>query len=210
MCPPRQSCYEQQQLLQQDQVKNQYGPRHTQRSPKIWNNSAIGLKMKLHVLKTSVFSVLLYTSETWTLKKADINKLTAFKVTCFYRILKIKWFHHVTNEDVKHHIEAWSKIKQQIKRCKLSLFSHIYQMKDDHLIMLIMQGHIEGRTKQGRLRCRWTNDIFDWCGKELHDTMKLVHNRRELRWLINSDMTPIGLQRPMVIDWLTYMYLSCK
>ena len=73
---------------------------------KIWNSSAIGLKTKHKILKTSAFSVLLYTSETWTLKKADINKLTAFKMMCYHRILKIEWFHHVTNEEVRHCIEA--------------------------------------------------------------------------------------------------------
>ena len=127
-------------------------------------------------------------------EKADINKLTAFKMMCYHRILNIKWFHHVTNEEVKYCVEAWSTIIKQIKRCKLSLFGHICQMKDDHLIKLIMQGHIKGRTKQGRLRCIWTNNIFDWCDKELHKTMKLAHNRREWRQLVDSDMAPTGLQ----------------
>ena len=67
---------------------------------KIWNSSAIGLKTKLQIIKSSVFSVLLYASETWNLKKADINKLTAFEMMCYCRILKIEWFHHVTNEKV--------------------------------------------------------------------------------------------------------------
>ena len=148
---------------------------------------------QLHILKTSVFSVLLYASETWTLKKADVNKLTTSKMMCYCSILKIEWLHHVTNEEVRHHVEASSTIIQWIKICKLSLFGHICQMKDECLIELIVQGYIEGRTKQGRPRCRWTNDIVDWCGKELHKMMKLVHNMREWRCLVNSHIAPTGL-----------------
>ena len=114
---------------------------------KIWNNSAISLKTKLQILQTGVFNVLLYASETWTLRKADVNKLTALKMMCYCRILKIEWFHHVTNEEMRHHIEAWSTIIQWMKRHKLSLYGHICQIKDDFLIKLFMQGNIKDKDK---------------------------------------------------------------
>ena len=145
-----------------------------------------------------MFSVLLYASETWTLKKADVNKLTAFEMMWYHRILKIEWFHHVTHDEVRHCTEAWSTIIQQIKRHKLSVFCHICWIRDDHLIKLIMQSHIKGRTKQGRLRHRQTYNIVDWCGKELHKTRKLAW--REGRWLVDWDMAPMGLQAHG--DWL--------
>src|SRR5262249_9973599 len=57
----------------------------------IWKSKKLKMENKLKILTTCVFSVLLYASETWTLKEADRKKLLAFEMKCYRRILKINW-----------------------------------------------------------------------------------------------------------------------
>jgi len=66
----------------------------------IWNSKKLRIDNKLKVLTTCVFSVLLYASETWTLKETDIKKLLAFEMKCYRRILRISWKDMMRNEDI--------------------------------------------------------------------------------------------------------------
>ena len=67
---------------------------------KIWKSHEISLRTKMQVLQTCVFSVLMYAAETWTLRKADLRRLDAFEMCCYRRLLGIRWFHRITNEEV--------------------------------------------------------------------------------------------------------------
>ena len=81
---------------------------------------------KLKILKTCVFSVLLYASETWTLKEIDKQKLLAFEMKCYRRILRIKWRDMIRNEDIRKKIAKQETIIDIIKKRKLRLFwSHL-------------------------------------------------------------------------------------
>jgi hypothetical protein len=77
---------------------------------------------KLKVLTTCVFSVLLYASETWTLKEVDKKKLLAFEMKCYRRILKINWKDMIRNEDIRRKISKEETIIDIVKKRKLSLF----------------------------------------------------------------------------------------
>jgi hypothetical protein len=67
----------------------------------IWYSKKLRLENKLRILTTCVFSVLLYPSETWTLKEADRKKLLAFEMKCYRRVLRINWQDMVRNEDIR-------------------------------------------------------------------------------------------------------------
>ncbi|CAG9834393.1 unnamed protein product [Diabrotica balteata] len=70
---------------------------------KLLCDSRIKLEIRLRLLKCSVWSTLLYTVETWTLKTSTVNKLKAFEMWIYRRILKISWTSHTSNEEVLHH-----------------------------------------------------------------------------------------------------------
>ena len=70
----------------------------------IWNSKKLRIDNKLKILKTCVLSVLLYASETWTLKETDKKKLMAFKMKFYRRILRINWGDMIRNEDIRKRI----------------------------------------------------------------------------------------------------------
>ena len=90
---------------------------------KIWNSPKINLAVKKKVLKTCVFSTFLYATEIWTLKKVDINKITAFALRCYRRLLNVKWFDYIRNEAIFQRTNPDNRLLQQVKKRKLSLFS---------------------------------------------------------------------------------------
>ena len=80
-----------QQMLKRNEKMNREGSRN--------NGKKLAIQNKLRILTTCVFSVFLYASETWTLKKTDKKQLLAFEMKCYRRILRISWKDMIRNED---------------------------------------------------------------------------------------------------------------
>jgi len=72
---------------------------------KVWTSKETSLKIKLNILRTCIFSILLYTSESWTPKKRDRDKLKTFEMRCYRRIMHIRWQQIITNEEIG---EEWN------------------------------------------------------------------------------------------------------
>ena len=92
---------------------------------RMWNTKKLKVKNKIKVLTTCVFSVLLYASETQTLKEADKQMLLAFELRCYQRILEIHWKDMVRNVDIRKQLGAHETIIDVIKKHKSRLFRHI-------------------------------------------------------------------------------------
>ena len=95
----------------------------------VWNGKKLTIQNKLRILTTCVFSVLLYASETWTLKETDKKKLLAFEIKCYRRILRISWKDMIRNEDIRKTIAREETIIDTIKKRKLRLFGHICKVQ---------------------------------------------------------------------------------
>jgi len=67
----------------------------------IWRSKQISIQTKLHIVRTCVFSTLMYACETWTLRKSDKNRLLAAEMKCYRHILKIRWQQKITNDEVR-------------------------------------------------------------------------------------------------------------
>ena len=91
----------------------------------VWNGKKLTIQNKIRILTTCVFSVLLYASETWTLKETDKKKLLAFEMKCYRRILRISWKDMMKNEDIRKTIAREETIIDTIKKRKLRLFGHM-------------------------------------------------------------------------------------
>ena len=122
----------------------------------VWNSKKMRIDNKLKILTTCVFSVLLYASETWTLKETDKKKLLAFDIECYRRILRINWRDMVRNED--------------IRKRKLGLFGHICRMG--------------GKFRRGRPCREWLDDITEWCQCSGQELFHLAQDRRAWKSLI--------------------------
>ena len=116
----------------------------------IWSSKKLSSDNKLRVLTTCVFSVLLYASETWTLKEVDKKKLLAFEMKCYRRILRISCKDMVRNEDIRKKISRERTIVDTIKKRKLGLFGHICRMDDKRLVKHILFSRMSGKSRRGR------------------------------------------------------------
>ena len=137
----------------------------------IWNDKKPTMQNKLRILTTCVFSVLLYASETWTLKETDKKKMLAFEMKCYRKILGISWKDMIKNQDIRKIIVREETIIDTIKKRKLRLFGHICRMNDNRLIKHTIFAKIDGKPRRGRPCREWLDDIKDWCGRSGQDPL---------------------------------------
>ena len=96
----------------------------------IWKSGNISTNTKLMLFESCVLSVLMYASETWTLKKDDRNRLNAFQMKCYRKMLGVKWQDKVKNEDIRKKLNKLRTISEKVVDKKMELFGHICRMRD--------------------------------------------------------------------------------
>jgi len=91
----------------------------------IWTSREISIATKLSIVRTCIFSILLYACESWTLRRQDKDKLKALEMRCYRRILHIRWQQKITNEEVWRRVKCKRNIIQTVIERKLNFFGHI-------------------------------------------------------------------------------------
>ena len=150
----------------------------------IWNSKRLRIDNKMKILKTCVFSVLLYASKTWTLKETANKKLLASKMKCYRRILRINWRDMIRNEDIRKRISKEKTIIDTIRRRKLGLFGHICRMNDNRLVKHTVLSQMEGKSRRGRPCREWLDDITEWCQRSGQALFHLAQDRQAWKNLI--------------------------
>ena len=158
----------------------------------IWKDRNISYATKLSILKTCVFSTMLYGCETWTYKKADKDRILAFEMYCYRRVLRIRWMQKVKNEEVRRRLDVKENLMQVIMKRKLGLFGHVCRMDDSRKIKSVMFGMMNGNTRRGRPSREWLDDIQDWCGKDLHSLSLEAQDRDRWRYIIGTALNTYG------------------
>jgi Domain of unknown function (DUF6451) len=156
----------------------------------IWKSKNINLATKLEIIKTCVFSVLLYACETWTLKK-DKDSLMAFKMRCCRRILHIWWQQKIANE-VGRRTRRKQNIVQTVMKRKLNLFGHICRMDVGRVVKMVVFGMMEGTNRKGRPRREWLDDITEWCKKGIQEVAVITRDREAWKHLVEDVLDTNG------------------
>ena len=104
----------------------------------------ITLSTKVHIVKAMVFPVVMYSCESWTIKKAECQRIDAFKLWCWRRLLKVPWTARRSN----HSILREYFLEGLMQKLKLQYFDHLMQT-DDALEKTLMLRKIEGRRRRG-------------------------------------------------------------
>lgn len=117
----------------------------------------ISLNTKMRLLRCYVFSTLLYGMEAWTLKKKDMNRLEAFEMWAYRRILRISWVSRITNQEVLRRMGKEKELIKTIKRRKLQYLGHVIRGVNYNILQIILEGKICGKRMRGRRR----TDILD-------------------------------------------------
>ena len=158
----------------------------------VWNGKKLTVQNKLRILTTCSFNVLLYASETWTMKETDKEKLLTFEMKCYRRILRIHWKDMIRNEDIVKTIAREQTIIDTVEKRKLRLFGYICRMNDNRLIKHIIFAKINGKLRRGRPCREWLDDIKNCCGRNGRDLLHLAQGRRMWKKLIHTVVGPNG------------------
>ena len=118
------------------------------------------LPTKVHLVKAMVFPVVVYGCESWTIKKAECQRIDAFELWCWRRLLRVPWTARRSNQSILKEISPEYSLEGRILKLKCQYFGHLMG-RNCSLEKTMMLGNIEGRRRRGQQRMRWLDGITD-------------------------------------------------
>ena len=157
---------------------------------------------KVHIVKAIVSPVVMYIRESWTIKRAECQRIDAFELWCWRRLLRVPWTARRSNQSILKEINPENSLEGLM--LKLQHLGHL-MWRADSLKKTLTLGKTEGRTRRGWQRMRWLDGITDTMDMSLSKLWEMVKDRGAWHAAVHG----AAKSQTQLNNWKTIIWLKC-
>ena len=168
----------------------------------------ITLPTKVHLVKAMVFPVVMYECESWTVKKAEHQRIDAFELWCWGRLLQVPWTARRSNHSILKEISPGCSLEGLMLRLKLQYSDHLMR-RVDSLEKPLMLGGIGGRRRRRWQRMRWLDGVTDTMHMSFGELREMVMDREAWHAAIHGVIkSQTRLSKWTELNWTELLFLT--